>query len=322
MDKKLNSSIRNKLSQNPIWIKLVEWTKIYSIPGFQNVSIYNILKILWKELRTNDLNTRANAISYSFFLALFPSLIFLFTLTAYLPKSLDFYSTMESSILSIMPDGAQDYLWKNIINGLRPRAKSSFLSIGFFLAIFFASNGMVSLMRGFDKTYKSSFRRRKFWEKQAIAIFLTLLLGVLLIFSVLAIIFGGQIFNALFLALKLKGMAVITVKVLKYLIIITLFYSVIELIYRFGPALRKPFKGFSPGAIFATLISLLTSIIFSFFVDNFSTYHKVYGAISALLITLIWIRLNVIILILGFELNAAIAINKYDLVHSKMTEPK
>lgn len=80
--------------------------------------------------------------------------------------------------------------------------------------------------------------------------------------------------------------------------------------YRLAPALKKPFSFFSPGTIFATIGSIITSVLFGYFVDHFSTYHKVYGAISALIITLIWIRLNVLILILGFELNAGIIINR------------
>lgn len=69
-------------------------------------------------------------------------------------------------------------------------------------------------------------------------------------------------------------------------------------------------KSYSPGTIFATATSLLTSILFGYFIDNFSSYHKVYGTISALIITLIWIRLNVLILLLGFELNAGIIVNR------------
>ncbi|NOT38454.1 MAG: YihY/virulence factor BrkB family protein [Saprospiraceae bacterium] len=96
---------------------------------------------------------------------------------------------------------------------------------------------------------------------------------------------------------------------LKDLILLILFYLTIDIIYRIGPALRKPMKSFSPGTIFATITSIITSILFGYFVDNFSTYHKIYGAISALIITLVWIRLNVLIILLGFELNAAIIVN-------------
>lgn len=300
----------NKFLQWPIIVNIVIWSQNHSLPGFHDVSIYTTLTFIRNELNKNDLNTRASAMSYSFFLALFPSLIFLFTLTAYFPKSWDFYSAMENSIVSVMPDRAQDYIWKDIVSTIRPKAKSGLLSIGFILALVFASNGMLTMMKGFDKTYKSSFRKRSWTQKQLIAILLTFLLGILLIFSVLILILGGQIFKWIFGILHLSKLTVIAVKFFQYLIIILLFYSVIELMYRLAPALKKPFSFFSPGTIFATIGSIITSVLFGYFVDHFSTYHKVYGAISALIITLIWIRLNVLILILGFELNAGIIINR------------
>jgi membrane protein len=290
--------------------KIVYWSKNHTLPGFQGISIFNVFNFIANELRNNDLNVRASAISFSFFLALFPSLIFIFTLTAYLPKSWDFYTALENSIFTLMPDKAEDYFWKNIVSGIRPRAKGGILSIGVVLAIYFASEGIMSLMRGFDKAYKSSFRRRSWLEKQAVALFLTFLLSLLLIFSILVLILGTQIFQWVFGILKLSKMGLLSIKLLQYLIIGLLFYSIISLIYRYGPALRKPLKRFTPGAIFATVTSILSSILFGYFVDHFSNYHKVYGAISALIITLVWIRINVLILILGFELNASIVVNR------------
>ena len=93
---------------------------------------------------------------------------------------------------------------------------------------------------------------------------------------------------------------------MKYIITLFLFYGVISIMYRYGPAINKPIKGLSPGALFATVGSITTSILFGIFVNKLGSYHRVYGAISALIITLIWIRLNTLILILGFELNATI----------------
>ena len=117
--------------------QVIQWSKTHSLPGFYGVSIYTTLSFINFELKKNDLETRASAMSYNFFLALFPTLIFLFTLTAYLPKSWDFFTTLENSLNSIMPVGAKDYLWKNIVGAIRPKANKSFLSIGFILAVFF-----------------------------------------------------------------------------------------------------------------------------------------------------------------------------------------
>lgn len=294
----------------PLISQFIHWTKVYSAPGFQGVSLYATFTFIIKELKRNDIDMRASAMAFSFFLALFPALIFLFTLSAYLPKSLDFINQLESSLSSVIPDQARDYLWKNIISSLRPRSNGGILSIGFVLALFFASNGIHTMMMGFDKTYKSTFRKRTFFESQSVALILTVLFGILLTLSVIIITVGNNLILWLFSFVKLSAFASIMITMLKYLIMIILFYYTIDLIYRLGPALRKPMAKFSPGTIFATLTSILTSILFGYFIDNFSTYHKIYGAISALIITLVWIKLNVLIILLGFELNAGIIVNR------------
>lgn len=304
----------------PFWKQVISWTKEHSFPGFRKVPIYHVFHFLIQEAKRNDLNTRASAMTYHFFLALFPSLIFLFTLTAYLPKSLDFYATLESAISSILPPGANDYVVHDILSNLKPKAKSSFLSIGFVLALYFGSEGILALMHGFDKTYKSSFRKRNWIEKQLTAVWMTFGLGLLMIVSILSIIFGEKILRWLLDYINMSDFLKISISSLKYFVTLLLFYSVVAMVYRYGPAIRKPMKGLSPGALFTTIASILITVLFGIFIDKFGTYHKVYGAISALIITLIWIRFNTLILILGFELNAAIIVNRDIMQESKIQE--
>ncbi len=307
---KTKLSLRNKIEHLPVVKQIVDWTKSHTFLGFKGVNIYQVFYFLFQEAKRNDLNTRASAMTYHFFMALFPSLIFLFTLTAYFPKGWDFYKVLEQSILSILPPGAEDYVIRDIITGLRPKARGSFLSIGFILAIWFGSEGILAMMRGFDKTYKSSFRKRKWIETQLTAISLTFGLGLLLILSVLSIIIGEKMVRWILDYINMSSFLKITISSFKYIVTTLLFYAVISLVYRFGPAIKKQMRGLSPGALFATVGSIITSILFGIFVAKFGSYHKVYGAISALIITLIWIRLNTLILILGFELNAAIIVNR------------
>lgn len=304
----------------PVVSNLKQWMEHHSLPGFRGVTIFKVLHFLYQESKRNDLNMRASAMTYHFFLALFPSLIFLFTLTAYLPRELDFYNTLEKALQSFLPTGAKDYLIHDIMSNLRPKAKSSFLSIGFVLAVYFGSEGILAMMRGFDKTYKLSFRKRNWIEKQFTAIGLTFALGLLLIFSVLSIIIGEKMLIGVLNYMELSGFTKISISSLKFLVTILLFYSVISLVYRYGPSIEKPIKGISPGALFATLSVLITSILFGMFINAFGTYHKVYGAISALIITLVWLRLNTLLLILGFELNAAIVVNRDLMLESQMNK--
>jgi len=288
----------------------LQWMRSHTMPGFRGVRLYDVAHFLYQESQRNDLNTRASAMTYHFFLALFPSLISLFTLTAYLPRELDFYTALEQALQSILPPGAKDYVIHDLIAQLRPRAQSSLLSIGFVLAIYFGSEGILAMMRGFDKTYNSSFRKRNWLETRFTAFALTIALGGLLILSVLSIILGEKLLRLMLDYLQWGGLVKLAIKSLNYLITVILFYTVISLVYRFGPALYKPIRGISPGAMFATLASIATSVLYGMFIQSYSTYHKVYGAISALIITLVWMRINTMILLLGFELNAAVAVNR------------
>ncbi|MGB3083417.1 MAG: YhjD/YihY/BrkB family envelope integrity protein, partial [Saprospiraceae bacterium] len=108
--KRFRPHIKDRIENLAITTQVINWSKSHSLPGFKKVAIFEVIKFLIQEARRTDLNMRASAMTYHFFLALFPSLIFFFTLTAYLPKDLDFYKTLEQSLLSILPAGAKEYL--------------------------------------------------------------------------------------------------------------------------------------------------------------------------------------------------------------------
>jgi len=91
-------------------------------------------------------------------------------------------------------------------------------------------------------------------------------------------------------------------------VVLLLFYTTFSTIYRFGSSTWRPIPFFNPGALLATVLSIATSWGFSFYVDNFGSYNKLYGSIGTLIVLMIWIQLNCLILLLGFELNAGIAV--------------
>jgi membrane protein len=135
-------------------------------------------------------------------------------------------------------------------------------------------------------------------------------LGLLLAGSVVLIILGDLIINWVVGLLNLDITTETTIEAFRWLVILTLFYFSIALIYRFGAALRTRFKWITPGATLATLLSIITSVAFSFYVNSFGTYNKVYGSIGTIIVLMLWIQLNCLILQIGFELNASIAVNR------------
>lgn len=310
MYKKIVTNIQNA----PPVLKVVNWSKATSLAGFQGVSLNNVVRFLYAEVLRNPLvMTRANAIAFSFFMSLFPAFLVLFSLIPYAVSILPIEKSqilklIEESISRVMPNDTGEMFFKEISKFIKTK-RSDFLSFGFILSIYFSSNGLMALMSSFEKQSPAFLRRRPL-DKRLRAIGMTLMLGVLLIITTVLVILGNQIFSLIFKFLKLSTFSATILIALKWLIVLGSIYMGIALIYRFGIPTKRQLNLFSPGALTATVLSLLSSISFSFYVDNFGNYNKIYGSFVAGIILLLWLQLNAIILIIGFELNAAIAVNR------------
>jgi membrane protein len=184
------------------------------------------------------------------------------------------------------------------------------LSIGFIFATFFASNGMMSMMRGFEKSYNSTFRMRSGLRKRMVAILLTLLMATLVLISVVLVVLGESLMNWLFRYSEMDVLSGAMLQLLRWGIVLALFYFGISLIYRYGCSTIRRFPVFTIGTTLATILSLLSSLIFSFYVKEFDTYNQLYGYIGTIIVLMLWIQINAFILLLGFELNASIAVNR------------
>ena len=293
--------------QHPLWLKLLDWTKTHSLPGMKRIPLYNLFSFIRQETQDDAIVTRANSMAWDFFLAMFPSIIVLFTLLAYTPLYDIFDDVLRQAIDEVMPGTAGAVLFKTI-QDVATRQRSDLLSFGFFLAIWFASNGMLSMMKGFEKDHHLTFRRRTGFEKRMISIQLTFLIGLVLIGSVVFVILGNTILDFVLRYIRADLITRMLVFGFRWVVVIVLFYAGFSTIYRYGAATRRPIPFFNPGSLLATFLSIIISWGFSFYVDNFGSYNKVYGSIGTLIVLMIWLQLNCMILLIGFEVNAGIAV--------------
>lgn len=308
---------RQKFWAHPLFIRLETWAKDHSLPGFFRVPIYDVFAFILKEVRRDDLLTRANSIAYSFFLSLFPSIIALFTLIplfktyflVYLPEGNNFDVYLRTEIQKVMPGVAGERLF-NFVDDITTNPRVALLSVGFLLSVYFSSNGMLMLMRGFDKSYSTTFVRRTGLKKRLIAIGLTFQLGMLLIVTVVLIILGKYLIGIFSDFVNLDQISENLLNILRWLIIIAMFYTAIATIYRFGAATRRKFKLFTPGATLATVMSIGASVAFSAYVNNFNTYNELYGSIGTIIVIMLWLQINSMVILIGYELNASIAVNR------------
>lgn len=313
---KLND-IKNYFLQHPLKVALMTWLKTNSLPGFFKVPIWDVLVFLNREIQRDNVVIRANAVAFSFFLSIFPALIAIFTLVPFFLDLMDgfalmagFNETLTFEIKQAMPGNTGDELIA-FIEDITTNPRFGTRSIGFILALFFASNGMSALLHGFEKaSYKETFRHRSEMRERMVALSLTMILGFMLIISTFMIILGDMLIAWMSEWIKMDVFTTGALYISRWFIVVILLYSGITIIYRYGAATRKRFGILSPGATLATIASIISSVLFSMYLEEFDTYNKLYGSIGTIIALMLWIQINAMVLLIGFELNASIAVNR------------
>ncbi len=338
--------IKEFIFQLPIIVNVLQWSKEHSFPGFLGVPIYDVIVFILHEIKRDTLISRANSIAFSFFLAIFPGIIFVFTLIPFilpyfdflilpyiqedlLVRSIngevDFNSTIIRQIsfllseVKILPENAREGMTE-MFSKLATQTHQGRLYLVLALTIFFSSNGMMTLFRGFEKSHTNTFKKRSIFKKRFVAIMLTLVIALLVLVAVFLVVLGQtplQILLDYFNATRFQSFMV---QVLRWLVVISLFYAGISFLYRYGASTFIRFKWFSPGATLATILTILTSVIFSIYVEDFGRYNDLYLSFGTVIVIMLWIQINAFILLVGFELNASIAVNRDLKIKKEETE--
>ncbi|MFD2514468.1 YihY/virulence factor BrkB family protein [Pontibacter locisalis] len=270
-------------------------------------SVYEVMDVLIGELRLDSITKRASYMAFNFTLAIFPSIIFLFTLIPYIPSvlSLDLSESILNFIADLMPEEMYAVAYSTI-EDIVNKPRGGLLSFGFLFALILSTNGIMSLMDAFDKKYHT-FYKRSYIKKRLIATALTVVLSLILFTAVAAIFFGQWILDVLvFYEIVTESYTYTLLVILKYVAIVLLFLLATSIVYYYVPAIEDKWPFFSAGAVVATGLIFLVSMIFSFYISAFDTYNKFYGSIGALIGLMIWLDFVSMILILGFEINVSI----------------
>jgi membrane protein len=291
-------------------LKLISWglklSKRIILPGFQGVPLYDVAVFFIRGLQQGYITSRAASISYSVFLAIFPFLIFLFSIIPFIPVK-DFQVLLLGIIQDFMPEMAYETVKGTIID-IITRPRSSVLLFNLLLSLYFSTNGVNSLIEAFNNTYHEVEFRSGF-RQYLISGSIVLINSFLLITAIGLMTFGSTILMFILPDfVKNSGTIVFLLQLLRWLIILGLLLMAISIVYYLAPAKRKHYRFFSTGSMLATTLIILTTLGFNFYVDNFSSYNALYGSLGTLMIVLVWIYINSISLLVGFELNASIRI--------------
>ena len=284
---------------------ILKKSKHWHLPGFEGVPLYDVVRFFYKQVKTIGFTERASAIAYNFIMAIPPSFLFLFTLIPNLPfiKKKDILKQLTLIIKDIVPAQGIDKTIISFIDHTFFRTPVfGLLSFGLLMALYFASNAMMGLMRSFNKKHHG-FEKRKGLHNRWIAIRLTALIFGLVLGCLILLITQGAV-------LKFFGMeSKFWIKFIYYIrwvfIVALIFYS-IAFIYKYAPAVEKRWKLNSPGTILATVLCIIASIGFSTFVNAFGRYNALYGSIGTIIVLMVLIFINSLVLLIGFELNVSI----------------
>ncbi len=285
-------------------VKSIDWLKHIVLPGFSGVPLYDAIVYFIKGLIKGKLSIRASALSYNFFMALFPFILFLFTIIAYLP--IDSYVPLAYDFIkTAFPEQAQSMILKTI-DGLLKK-NGTLLSVSAISVFFFATRGVRAMIATFNGTYHTLETRNGVMQ-YITAVWLSLVLIVMIIFVMTISIASSQVLKLIMAKNLLRPFWwALLLSVSKWLLILVAIYVAISLIYYFAPAKRKDFKFLSAGSSLSTVLIALASGGFNYYISHFSRYNAIYGSIGALIIVLLWIQLLSMIILIGFELNASIS---------------
>jgi membrane protein len=299
------STWEEKIKNTRVMRVLKVWLSQIILPGFHGVSLYDSLTFFIRQIISPRFTVAARAVSFSFLMSLPPFLLFLFTLIPYLPIPTDsLISSLEETIgIITQNEKLQDSVAK-LMNNFFLHKKEVLLSFSVFMTLFFSSNGLMGLMTNFDRKL-AGFKPQVWYRKRLNAILLTVVFFVVIILSFSLMIFQAWIFEYLGLFSW-----IIIGKILQYLIIALMLVLTISLIYRYGPNTNSRWPLLTPGSILASGLIILLTVGFFYAVNNLINYNQIYGSVGTLIIFLVWLFTMSQILLIGFELNVSIFVNK------------
>ena len=282
---------------------IIKKSKALYIPGFQGIPLYDVGVFFINQVNKIGLNERAAAISFNLIMALPATILFLFSILPYFPEFLNIKEQILSLFKDISPNSSTYRFIKTLMNDLMQRSLGIF-SFGFILVVYYASNAMMSLIITFDRSIME--HKRFFLHQRWKAIQLTAIIVLLLIASTLILLGQEQLSIFIGKFLGLKKSALYWINSIRWIVIIGLFFFGIAFIYKYAPSVKIRWKLISPGSLLATTLILCTTLLFSYWVNNFGSYNKVYGSIGTVMILMALAYINSLILLIGFELNVSI----------------
>lgn len=300
----MGSSLNQRFKKLTIVRQILYISKKIKLPWLQGLSFYDLMKIYIIGIIEGAISYRAAAIAWSFFMALFPFALFILNLIPFIPIDHfqdDFLAFVQQSV----PPTTYEAIF-TIINDILTNSNTGLISTGFFMAILLMSNGVSAVLGGFESSNHIQISsKRSFFRQYLVSLALSILLSLVLIVTVAAIV----IFEVFLQKTKLQDVLsdkIPLIEMGRYVFVILMILITTSLLFKFGIKREKNRAFISIGSVFTTILIIISSYFFGIWVIKFSKYNELYGSIGTLLVVMFYVWINCMILLLGFDLNAAI----------------
>lgn len=304
----MKTKIIKYIEESKLFTTTVDLLKRIKFKKYEGLTLYEIIKVFIDKITKDEVIDRANGVAFNFALAIFPAIIFLFTLTPYIHAFVPEVS--QESILIFIADIMPESMFETVestVKDIVSNTRGGLLTFGALFSLYLATNGMAALMKAFNACYKT-LEKRSFLKTRLVATGLTFMLAFVLILAVILLVVGNILIKFVdeIEWIHIEEYMTYIFFVLRFLVIFIVFFLAISFIYYFGPAVHYNWSFFSIGSLIATILCIAVSYGFSFYVTNFATYNKLYGSLGVLIALMVWQEILSIVLLVGYEINASI----------------
>jgi membrane protein len=282
---------------------------------------FQALKATVQEFQRDDALGLAAQLAYYLILALFPFILVLVSLMGTFGSE-ELASEVLGYFRQVMPEEAYKIIETftgNIISG---DAKApGLLSFGILFTIWVASGAFAALINALNRAYDVQ-ETRPFWKVRGIAILMTLGLSVLILAGVLLLVLGPQIGATIANVFGLGDLFLLVWDIARWPVALLFMVFTVALLYYFAPDVDQPFRWITPGGLIGVLLWVLASVAFNFYVSNFGSYNKTYGAIGAVIVLLLYLYISSLTILFGATLNATLVRMKEEISGEQILDAK
>lgn len=268
-------------------------------------SIVAFSKALYREVQRDDVSGAAAELAYRFLFALFPFLLFLVTLSGFVADWLGVDNPSQELLEEIgtaLPGDARSVL-QTQLDRMFEDGNAGLLSVAILGALWAASGGMKSLVKAMNRAYGVQ-ESRSFFHQQVLGVGLTLLGGLTFIAAAVLLVVGQIVGEAAADAIGFEGVWTLVVSLARIPVALVVLLLATAFLYWFAPNANLPFRWVTPGAVMFTLVWLVATMGFAFYVANFGSYASTYGAVGGVIILMTWLYITSFVLLVGVEINA------------------